>query len=245
LDALNNLLSDRLNGVEQFIQALLVFLNCDTEEDGLKKIMQEGGLKVKFPPGTNGDVKYLVQELNQSQVQTLVDWTYKQMLNIVRMPSSEMPTGSPTGAGIEIGQGWVDAENDAKSFANIFDRPEKRFLDTALIIIKVNSGKYKSKIKFENLDISEIDIKFTRNKLANIMAKAQMGLNLRQLGVHPRIIFERVELFDDPEGVYIESKPFIEKMWDQGQTKAITLTGDANTGENQTSNANNEGENPD
>lgn len=244
LDALNSLASDRINGVEQFVNALLVFLNC--EYDGtLTELMQEGGLKVKFPSGVNGDVKYLVEELNQEQVQKLVDWTYKQMLNIVRMPSSEMPHGSPTGAGIEVGQGWIDAENDAKSFGNIFDRSEMRFLDAALQIVKANSSEYKSKVEFENLDVSEIEVKFTRNKLANIMVKAQTMLNLRQLGVHPRIIFQVGGMFDDPENVYNESKPYIDKMWYQGQNASTSLKGYENTGENQTSNANTEGENPD
>lgn len=74
LDALNIISSNRLDGVEQFIQSILVTKGIDLIDDSGEKIDLYAQLRemlgLNLP--ADGDAKYLTQELNQTQTQTLV-----------------------------------------------------------------------------------------------------------------------------------------------------------------------------
>ena len=88
LDALNLTASDRENGVEQFVQALLLFHNVDISSDDFAKLRDLGGLKyADLDEQHKGDVKYLIAELKQTETQVLVDWEYQVILNICGMPN--------------------------------------------------------------------------------------------------------------------------------------------------------------
>jgi len=115
---------------------------------------------------------------------------------------------------MEIGQGWISAEAWAKSFETIFDRSEKRFLEVALKIM--NDSK---ETDLNNLSLSEVDIKFTRSKLNNMMVKAQTGMNLMEMGIHPRTVIETMSLFSDPENVFIESEPYLKEAQERKKSE--------------------------
>lgn len=78
LDAINEVGSNRLDGIEQFVQSILLLKGVDIDSDDFKALKENGGLKVPL----EGDAKYLVQELNQTQTQTLVDYMYQTVLTI-------------------------------------------------------------------------------------------------------------------------------------------------------------------
>ena len=66
LDAINNVDSNRLDGVEQFIQALLLFHNVDISAKDFADLKKDGALKYKdIDAQLKGEIKYLVEELNQ------------------------------------------------------------------------------------------------------------------------------------------------------------------------------------
>ena len=83
LDALNNIESNRIDGVEQFIQAYMMIKGVDMDAEDMKLMRELGGIKVPV----DGDIKYLSQELNQTQTQTLVDYIYQSILTICGMPN--------------------------------------------------------------------------------------------------------------------------------------------------------------
>ena len=83
LDAINNTESNRMDGVEQFIQAFWKFIGCHIEKEKFKEFLAEGAILV--PPNDNGgniDVDLVVKELNQGQTQTLKDDLYNAVLTI-------------------------------------------------------------------------------------------------------------------------------------------------------------------
>jgi hypothetical protein len=100
--------------------------------------------------------------------------------------------------------GWSEAEAQAKDVELIFKQSEKRMLKIALGIIKDTSGDL-------DLRLSEIDIKFTRNKNANLLVKTQGLQNMLKSGLHPHIAISHCDLFSDPEQVYLDSRPYLEK----------------------------------
>ena len=74
LDAFNNVDSNRLDGVEQFVQALMLFHNVDITSDDYAKLRLEGAIKFKdIDPQYKAEIDYLTAELNQTQTQALID----------------------------------------------------------------------------------------------------------------------------------------------------------------------------
>lgn len=232
LDALNNVSSNRLDGVEQFIQSLLILKGVDIESEEYKALKENGGLKVPI----EGDAYYLTQELNQTQTQTLVDYMYQTILVICGMPNRNGGSStSDTGAAVIMRDGWSDAEARAKDTELMFKMSEKRFLRLAI--------EFANTLRNLDLKLSTIEIRFTRRNYENIQAKAQVltGL-LANDKIHPRLAFEHSGLFVDPDLAYTQSKEYAEERKVEAQkeleefskTKIIEAQSNAEENEDQT-----------
>ena len=202
LDAINTVSSNRIDGIEQFIQAILVLKGVDLEDEQYKQLLEQHGLKVPL----EGDAKYLVQELNQTQTQTLVDYMYQTVLIICGMPNRNGGSStSDTGAAVIMRDGWEAAEARAKSSETIFKKSEKEFLKIALRISNT----------FRNLDLklSQIEIRFTRRNYENISAKAAVLVSmLSNDKIHPKLAFSHCGMFADPESAYAMSEAYMKEQ---------------------------------
>ena len=205
LDALNTVASNRLDGIEQFIQSFIKFLNCDIDEETFIALKELGALKVKGEPGNPADVDIISQELNQSQTQITKDDIYNAILIICGMPDRQQnsTSTSDTGTAVLLRDGWNAAESRAKDTELIFKSSEKPFLRLVLRILKDMAGV--------EIKLSDIDIKFTRNKTDSLLVKTQGLQNTLEAGIHPKIAISTVGLFSDPEQVYIDSEEYLEK----------------------------------
>lgn len=207
LDALNNLASNRMDGVEQFIQSFLKFKNCDIDEEQFTALKQLGAIKVRGEPGMDADVDIISQELDQSQTQTLKDDLYRMILIITGMPdrtASNAGMGGDTGQAVMLREGWSAAEAMAKDIEEQFIASERKFLHIVARILKDSKGSF-------GIRVSNLDIKFTRNKTYNLLVKTQGLLNQLQAGIHPRICIANCDIYSDPEQVYIDSAKYLEK----------------------------------
>ncbi len=206
LDAMNTVASNRLDGIEQFIQALMMFKGVNINSDDYKKLKDEGAILVP----ADGDIKYLVQELNQMQTQTLVDYMYNTALVICGMPNRNGGSStSDTGAAVIMRDGWSDAEARAKKAEMVFKRSERRTLTLALRILR-GMGVLKAA---KPLKLSDIEIRFTRRNYENIQMKAQVLTTM--LGcdkIHPKLAFTYSNLFPDPEEAYAVSAQYYEEI---------------------------------
>ena len=83
LDAINNVESNRMDGVEQFVQSLLLFHNVRISEEQYSALRQDGAIQFEdIDPQKKAEIKNLVTELNQTQTQTLADNLYNTVLTI-------------------------------------------------------------------------------------------------------------------------------------------------------------------
>lgn len=213
LDALNTLESNRMDGVEQFIQALLMLKNVDIDGEQFRQLRLQGGICVP----ADGDVKYLTQELNQTQTQTLADSIYEEVLVICGMPNrnDSSATTNSTGAVI-MRDGWQNAEARAKDTENMFKASEKQFLRVALELIATGRN-----IK---LKLSQIDIRFTRRNYENIQEKSQVLLTmLASDQIAPRLAFEHCGMFPDPEVAYQMSLEYYEQRQKEAEKELLAL----------------------
>jgi len=207
LDAINTVNSNRLDGVEQFVQFFMKFINTNIDENDYLRFLELGAIKVKSEPGCPADVGIVSAELNQDQVQTLVDYLYQTALIICGMPNRNAGnrSTSDTGQGVVLRDGWANAESSQRNTEDVFKISEKQFLKVVKNILKTMGTL--------DFNISDIDIKFSRNKTDNFQTKAQVLQSLLESGIHPQIAISVCELFGDSPQVYADSKPYLDNKW--------------------------------
>ena len=213
LDCMNNVTSNRMDGVEQEIQAFIKFINCDIDEAQFKALKEMGAIKVKSVQGQNADVDVVKTELNQDQTQTLKNDIYQSILTICGMPNRNGGTStSDTGNAVIFRDGWETAESRAKDFEHTFKRSEKNMLKLVLRIVKELSGI--------ELKLSDIDMKFTRRNYENIQSKSQvLTTMLSNPKIHPKLAFEHCGMFSDAESAYTDSEKYYESVLKQIEPK--------------------------
>ena len=221
LDAMNNIESNRMDGIEQVIQAFIKFVNCDISKEEFEEFQQLGAIKVKSVDGQTADVGVVTTDLNQSQSQTLKDDCYQAVLTICGMPNRNGGSStSDTGAAVLLRDGWSLAEARAKDSEHVFKKAEKKMLKLVLRICRDLSDI--------NLNLKDIDFKFTRRNYENIQSKSQvLDTLLKNPKVHPLLAFESSGLFVDPESAYNLSMEY----YDEQQEKNAEIFGDTNTDE--------------
>ena len=206
LDALNEATSDRLNGLAQFVQSILWMNNCEIDSEQMEQLKDKLGLLTKSEPGNPASVQYLTATLDQAQTQTLIDYLYEQILQIAGVPGREQSTGGNTGQAIMLSNGWQIAETHARSVEQTFAESEREMLKVVLRILKLTEPSEVAELK-----LSDIDIKFSRNRTDSLLVKTQGLMNQLQAGIHPLIAITHCGLYSDPQSVWNDSKPYMGK----------------------------------
>lgn len=207
LDAINTVDSNRLDGVEQFVQALMLFHNVDISGDDFSKLRDEGAIKFKdIDPQYKAEIEYLTSELNQSQTQTLVDHLYNTVLTICGMPNRNGGTStSDTGSAVIMRDGWSAAEARAKDSELMFKLSEKEFLKLVLRIC--------SDLSDLELKLSDVEVRFTRRNYENISQKATvLTTMLSNPKIAPILAFTHCGMFSDPQLAYRMSMDYAEEQ---------------------------------
>ena len=206
LDALNVATSDRLNGLAQFIQSILWMNNCEVDKEQMEQLKDKLGLLTKSEPGNPASVQYLTATLDQAQTQTLIDYLYEQILQIAGVPGREQSTGGNTGQAIMLSNGWQLAETHARSVEQTFTQSEREMLKVVLKILSLTETS-----EVADLKLSDIDVKFSRNRTDSLLVKTQGLMNQLQAGIHPLIAISNCGLYSDPQSVWNDSKAYMGK----------------------------------
>ena len=210
LNAINLATSDRINGLAQFIQSFIWFNNIQLNDGDLGKLKDNGAIVTKdLNEQSKASIQYLVSQLNQTEVQTLVNDLYDQVLKIAGVPKSEKSSGGNTGQAIIFSDGWQIAETQAQCSEIIFNEGEKEMLAVCKKIIDKTNKKVPEELK--NLKVSDIEIKFNRDRTDSMLVKTQGLTNMLNAGIHPRIAIKTCGLFCDPQQVWADSAEYLEK----------------------------------
>ncbi len=217
LDSINNVESNRMDGIEQFIQAYWKFIGCNIDKEKYQEFLKEGAILV--PPNDNGgriDVDLIVKELNQDQTQTLKEDFYNSILTICGMPNRNGGSStSDTGAAVLLRDGWSLAEARAKDSELMFKKSEKAMLKLVLRICR-------DLLKDFDLKLKDIDMKFTRRNYEAIQSKSQVLISmLQQPKIHPILAFEHSGLFTDPESAYALSMKYYDEQMEKWNPKEV------------------------
>ena len=196
LDAINLTQSNRLDGIEQFIQALMVFDGVDISREDFLELKDLGAIKLPATQNSGGGKKlyYLNEQLDQSQTQTLVDDMYQTILQIVGMPGQgDANTGDSSNNGAVIMKnGWWHAEARMLETQSMWKEAETDFLK---IVLKICADNH----ELEGLKISDLEPKFWRQSYEDLLVKTQSFSTLRTSGMPAIQAFTFSHLSRDPE----------------------------------------------
>lgn len=218
LDEINNIASNRMDGIEQFIQAFMKFINCEITKEEYLEFLELGAIKVKSHEGLNADVDMVSSELNQSQTQIAKDDAHSAVIEITGMPNRNGGSStSDTGQAVVLRDGWTLAESRAKDSELMFKESEQNTLKLILRIIRDTQGLSE---ELYALRLKDIALQFTRRNYENIQSKSQVLVSmLQQNKIHPRLAFAHCGMFTDPEDAYRVSEQYCEEQ----EKKAINM----------------------
>lgn len=211
-DAIDQVQSDRVDGIDQAIQSLLVFYNCElgTDEDGNEitpsYVRASGALFLQSIGENKADLKEIVSNLDQSQTQELINNLYNTAMTICGMP---VPTGNfpgdSTGLAIELKDGWQVTEMNARNTEDLFKKANRQF---DRIIIKILQTK-----GLLDLSLSDFELHFTRNELRAVQSKAQALQTMLAAGLHPTLALAKSGISADPVSDFELSKGYMKLRW--------------------------------
>ena len=208
LDAYNLTLSNKLDGIEQFIQSLAVAVNCQFEENTTANDIRKAGMIVLKSIGENkADFRILSEQLDQSQTQVLVDYLYEQVLRICAMPSTTKggTSTSDTGAAVLARDGWYQADAAARNTEDLFKK-SNRYFDEIIVSILRRKGLL-------DINLNDFELQFVRNETANCQSKAQAFQTLMSAGFHPELAAAKSGISNDPVSDIKMSEKYLRMIW--------------------------------
>ena len=199
MDAIDNLQSNRMDDIQQFVNSILAIIGAELTEETINKLQEWGAMSL--PDGT--DAKYLNAALSQSDIQTLKNDLLSAYTEVTGMPNRNGGAStSDTGSAVLLRDGWEIADAKAKRIETQFKKAEREVLDLILSFAKLSG------IEMAHEDV---DIKFTRRNYENIQTKSQVltGM-LASDKIAPRLAFLHCGMFPDPEQAFLESMEWYE-----------------------------------
>lgn len=220
LDAINDIQSNREDGIAQFIQSLMILYNCELDEGTTaNSIRKDGYIALKNSGENKADVKILSEQLDQSQTQVTLNDLREQVFKIAGVPFTKDAGGSTsdTGSAVYLRNGWSTADTCARNTEDEFKKSNAYFDAVILAILKKKKRGY-------DLKRSDFEIKIVRNDVSNLLVKTQAAMNMKELGFAPALAFERSGLSSDPLNDVEVSKEYIDKAWSAETQQPVTET---------------------
>lgn len=208
LDAINNMQSNRMDGVEQFVQYWVKFINCDIDKETFEQMKMSHALAVKSNNKDNkADVEIMTQELNQTQCQVAKDDLLDNLQAILAIPNRESQnSGGDTQGAVSLRAGWDFSKTRAKQKDPVVKTAEKRLAIVVLNVLRLAGKDLK-------LSIRDFDVQINHSPQDNMYTKAQTLTVLLQSGIHPLVAIKTVGLWGDAEKTFLLSKPYIDNIY--------------------------------
>lgn len=208
LDSINNMQSNRMDSIEQFVQSWVKFLNCDIDEETFAKMKLMGALVVKSNNGENrADVDIMSQELNQTESQVAKDDLWDNALSILSIPNRESQnSGGDTQGAVSLRAGWDFSKTRAKLKDPLVKAGDKKLAKIVLNLLRISGDDL-------GITTRDFEAQINHSPLDNLYTKAQALTVLLQAGVNPQVAISTCGLWGDAEKVFILSKPYLDNIY--------------------------------
>ena len=205
LNQINKVTSDEIDGLEQYIQSILVFVNQDIDAEDYAGLLDLGAIKIaSSDPSRPADVKLLSNNIDHENTKVLHDRLLNTALQIIGIPTNNQRTsGGDTGQARMLAEGWTMADERAKQDEMQFKRCSKPELELILRICKLSPWS-----EIYTLTSKQVEPKFTRNKSDNFLVKSQGLMNQISCGVSPDVAMATSGLYSDTNEAFSKSMEF-------------------------------------
>lgn len=209
LDALNNMQSNRMDSIEQFVQFCMVFTNCEVDENSISQLSKTGAIALKTNNKDNkASFDIIDTQLNQTESQVAKQDLWDNALTISAIPNKQGGTGGDSQGAVELRNGWDFSKNRAKLKDPFVMEAEKKICRSALNAIRVAKGNTDCPIT-----TSDFDIQINHSPTDNMIIKCQALQYLKDCGINPLVAIRTVGLWGDAEKVFMLSKEYIDTVW--------------------------------
>ena len=208
LDAINNMQSNRMDSIQQFVEYWVKFVNCEVDTETFEKMKMNHALTVKSINKDNkSDVEIMTQELNQTQCQVAKDDLLDNLQAILAIPNRESQnSGGDTQGAVSLRAGWDFSKTRAKQKDPIVKSAEKRLAIVTLNVLRLARNDLK-------LSPRDFDVQINHSPLDNLYTKTQALAQMLQAGINPRIAVATCGLWGDAEKVSLQSKPYFDVLY--------------------------------
>ena len=216
--------------MEQFVNAIMIFVNAEVDEEALNEIKELGAVSISSTENREAHVDLLQQRLKAGDTQTYYTRLLTSLHQILGIPMSSDNGGQSTGDTGKAkltGQGYTMAGIRIEGDENMFDMCDKKCLKTILAIC---SNSSKSDIK--DLKVSQIESKFSRDTSDNLLVKTQGLLNLYSCDIPREIANTVVNLFNDPNEVSRQQENLFGKQTPNNKANQGNVKQDNNSFDN-------------
>ena len=171
IDAYNLLQSDRVNDKEQLVDAILVLINMDFDEEQIVQLKKHRVLS-KVPP--DGDVKYLIKTLNESDTDILRKNIEDDIHKVAMVPNMSDTSFIGNASGVAIRYKLLLFEQNISN--------KERYMEKGLMErFALYNNFLVTASKMQTVPITEVDAIFKRNLPQNDYEISQMINNLVNL----------------------------------------------------------------
>ena len=213
IDALNIEVSDFCNATAQATQEIWWMNDADFPVDPNtgEKIKPVSGqwLRTQTTPNGRPSIQPLSSTFNYAGVQENIVNKRNIILQKCYVPLQTDPGGGSTATAMSMSSGWSAAEAVAAKQEDIIRGSVMDIVDLELIAIKKSGYLPDGHILYE-LNKSDIQPKFTRQKTFDLGTKTNAFVTLVKSGVNGRTAMQVVDLFPDIAQAWADSKETIE-----------------------------------
>ena len=198
-NSLNTLMSNGVDNVEEIVNEIFVYKNVDLGDDPAashRKMRRNGAISISAPAGS-GDtsVTTISPKSGLAEIKELFAIVNEKFHTVIGVPMeiSNTNSGGTTKSGSEVANGYDNAYNHALDDINSFIVADTELLYKIMWICKntVNNP-------INNLDFSDIEIKYWLNLTDNIQIKSQaFGTFIQYMPPEKALAYTR--LSNDPE----------------------------------------------
>ena len=216
MDALNVEVSDFANATAQACQEIWWGNDFEFPKDSEtgKIVKPETGGWVLTRTLANGKtpmIQAITSTFDYENVQKNIESKRNSILQKCYVPLQSDPGGGSTGSAMSLSSGWSAAENSAMREEQIIRRSKQKILALELSAINVRSNWLEDD-SILDLKLSDVFIKFTRNKTYDLGTKTNSMVAMIKAGINGRIAMQTVDLFSDVAQAWADSKETIEKL---------------------------------
>ena len=220
MDGIDTLASDGVNDVEQFVANVLVAIGIEFDEETQETLNNVGVLNVpQLPPGMEypPDMRYITPQLDAVGASSIREYLESCLRVIVGVPDRKTRGGGggDTGDAVYMRDGWQDIDLVAANKECWFIQSEREALNVALYVL----GTFG---EISDIEVTDVEIKFNRNKTSNVQSKAQVLQTLWNI-LDPVDALDISDLTTNVQDVIIRAEKYQEKRLQQQVAKQNAL----------------------